>query len=174
MRFAVLVDDVVHLGAVEDEVVDAVAGDGVEGELEREAVIDVGVGGGVPDDAVAFGGDEEGDGYVGVVLGDFDGGAAIVEHAALVLAEAVEGFGGVGPEAVDDVEGGVVVEGDGVVGAGDAVAFAEEGLVVGCGEGEVAAGEGDGGGEGGGFEGGEFFVLGELKGCTFAGLVWGE
>ncbi len=41
---AVLVDDVVHLGAVEEEVVDAVAGDGVEGELEGEAVVDVGVG----------------------------------------------------------------------------------------------------------------------------------
>ncbi len=66
---AVLVDDVVHLGAVEDEVVDAVAGDGVKGELEGEAVVDVGVGCGVPDDAVAFGGEEKGDGYVGVVLG---------------------------------------------------------------------------------------------------------
>ena len=138
---AVLVDDVVHLRAVEDEVVDAVAGDGIEGELEGEAVVDVGVGGGVPNDSVALGGEEKGDGHVGVVLGDFDGGAAIVEHAALVLAEAVEGFGGVGPETVDDVEGGVAVEGDGRVGAGDAVAFAEKGLVVGSREGEVAAGE---------------------------------
>src|SRR5207249_3935361 len=34
--------------------------------------------------------------------------------------------------------------------------------------------EGDGGGEGGGFEGCEFFVFGELEGCAFAGLVWGK
>ena len=170
---AVLVDDVIHLGTVEDEVVDAVAGEGVEGELEGEAVVDVSVGCGVPDDAVAFGGDEERDGYVGVVLGDFDGGAAIVEHAALVLAEAVEGFGGVGPEAIYYVEGAVAVEGDGVVGAGDAVSFAKEGLVVRCGVGQVAAGEGDRGRELRGFDGGGFFVAAELEGCAFAGLVRG-
>ncbi len=67
-----------------------------------------------------------------------------------MLAEAVEGFGGVGPEAVYDVVGGVAVEGDGVVGAGDAVSFAEQGFVIGCGVGEVAAREGDGDGEFGG------------------------
>ncbi len=102
---------------------------------------------------------------------EFDGGAAIVEHAALVLAETIKGLGGVGPEAVYDVEGGVAVEGDCVVGAGDAVSFAQQGLVVGYGVGEVAACEGDGGGESGGLEGCGFFVFAELERCAFAGLV---
>ena len=67
-----------------------------------------------------------------------------------MLAEAVEGFGDVGAEAVDDVVGLLVVDGGGFVGAGDLIAFAEEVggcavVVVGCrvgfGVGEVSGAE---------------------------------
>ena len=65
---AVVVDDGVELGAVEEVVVDGVGGEGVEVGFEGEAVVEVGEGGGVPEDGVALGGEEQRDGDVGVVL----------------------------------------------------------------------------------------------------------
>ena len=65
---AVVVDDGVELGAVEEVVVDGVGGEGVEVGFEGEAVVEVSEGGGVPEDGVALGGEEQGDGDVGVVL----------------------------------------------------------------------------------------------------------
>ena len=96
-----------------------------------------------------------------------------------MLAEAVEGFGDVGAEAVDDVVGLLGVDGGGLVGAGDLIAFAEEvggcavvvvGSGVGFRVGQVAGFEGEGDFDGGGGEGGGFVVLGEGELCAGAGV----
>ena len=67
-------------------------GVGREADLGREAIVEPGHRGGVPEDAIALGRDHERDGDVGVGLREFDGRSAVVEHAALVLAQSVDGF----------------------------------------------------------------------------------
>jgi hypothetical protein len=78
--------------AVDEVVVDAVGDFGAEIERVHEAVVHAAARGVVPEDAVAVGGDEQRNGDVGVFLRQIDGFAAIVPHAGLVLAEAVEAF----------------------------------------------------------------------------------
>ncbi len=97
-------NDGVHLRAVEDVVVDLRRGHRLQVQLEREAIVDVAEGSGVPENGVALARDEKRDGDVGVVLAEFDDAAAVVEHAALVLAETVKRLVVVGTKAVFDVE----------------------------------------------------------------------
>ena len=101
---AVLMKDRVHLRAVEDVVVNLRRGHRLQVQIEGKAVVDVAEGGGVPEDGVAFARNQQRDGDVGVVLAKLDGAAAVVEHAALMLTEPVQRFGGIGAEAVLDVE----------------------------------------------------------------------
>ena len=116
---AVLVDGFVGGRAVAEVVVDGgggfggPAGDvfagGLGGRLFRGPLIgcglcgsnwgadgNVGDGGVVPEEEVAFVGEERGDGDFAVFLEEAEGVAAVVHEALLVLAEAEEGFVGEG------------------------------------------------------------------------------
>ena len=130
-QVAVAVDDRVHLGAVDEVVVNRVAGQGGELEREREAVVDLGERGGVPHQRVAAAGDQQRNGDIGVVLRQQHGAAAVVEHAALVLAQAVVGLVGVGKEAVGHVVGLLAVDQGRLVGARHGIALAQQRCAVG-------------------------------------------
>ena len=87
-----------------------------------------------------------------------------------MLAEAVDGFGLVGREAIGDAVGLLAVQGLGRVGARERAAFAEEVFAGEGGEGEVAVVEGERDGDRGGLQRGADAVLGEVKVCARAGL----
>jgi hypothetical protein len=129
------VDDRVHLGAVEEVVVDGLARQRTERQLERKTVVDVGKRGGIPHDRVTLARNKQRDRDVGVVLPEFDRGAAVVEHAALVLTQSIERFAHRWSKAVRNVVGRLAIQFDGVVGARDPVALVQERVAVGRGKG---------------------------------------
>ena len=179
---AVVVDEGVEVRAVEDVVIDAVGGLGGELELAGEAVIHADAGGGVPEDTVAVGREQQRDGDVAVGLRELDGGAAVVEDAGLVLAEAVEAFEGVGQEAVADGVGGPAGDGGGRVAARLDVVLLEHGLAGGVLQAEGTGGEvhadGELGGVGAGAAGGGAVEDGGGLGLAGGGdpgfRVWGR
>ena len=123
---AVLVENGVDLRAVEEVVIDRLAGDGSQLQLKRKAIVEVGERRRVPHQPVALARNQQRDRDIGVVLAQLDRGAAIVEHAALMLAQPVERFRDRGRKAVRDAVGVIAIELDRLIGARDAVAFVQQ------------------------------------------------
>jgi len=123
---AILVDDLVHLRAVEEVVVDGVACVGGEDHFAVEAVVELGSGGGVPEQAVALGGDEQRYGDLGIGLRELDDVVAEVHRAALMLAKPVERLFDGQIELLLHAQHGVAVPGDGLIFARDVAGFGQQ------------------------------------------------
>ena len=138
-QVAVLVDDGVHLRAVEEVVVDRFAGHGAEGDFGGKAIVDVGEGRRVPHQPITLARYQQRNCDVGIVLTQFDGRAAVVEHTALMLPKTVEGLDRNGREAVGDAVGALAVHLRRLIGAGNAVSLAQQIVAVHRAKGQIAA-----------------------------------
>ena len=167
---AVLVKNGVDLRAVEEVVVDRLAGDGSELQIEREAIVKIGERRRVPHQPVALARNQQRDRDIGVVLTQFDCRSAIVEHAVLMLTQPVESFCNRWRKAVSDAVGVIAIEIDRLVGARDAVAFVQQRFSA-CGAKiEITALDMDCDLELRGFQGGQFRVLCEGEWRSGTGL----
>ncbi len=94
-QVAILVHDLIHLGPVDNVVIDRVRGQRTELKGQRKPVVRISERRGVPQERVALTGNQQRDGNVCVVLSQFDRAATIVEHPTLMLAETVKTLRGI-------------------------------------------------------------------------------
>src|SRR5580704_11547390 len=130
--------DPVDLRAIEEVVIDRLARDGSQLQIEREATLKPGERRRIPQHSVAFARNQQRDRDIGVVLAQLYRCSAIVEHAALMLTESVERFIDRGRKAVRDSVGLITIEFDWLVRARDAVAFIQQRLSAECADSEIA------------------------------------
>ena len=100
---AVCMDNPVHPRAIEHVVIHLAGGHRFKVQVQWKAVIHVGERGRVPQDSITLAGDQQGNGDIGVVLAQFQRAAPIVEEPALVLAQSIDGLGGIGRESSLDL-----------------------------------------------------------------------
>ena len=75
---------------------------------------------------IAFTRYQKWDGDIGVVLSKLDRAAAVIEHSALVLAQAIKTFRGIRPETIRDVECTFPIQLSRLIGARYGIAFAQQ------------------------------------------------
>src|ERR1019366_6091927 len=167
---AVLTENAVNLRAVEEVIIDRLAGDGSQLQIEREAIVEVGERRRVPQQPVALASSQHDHRAMGVVLTQLYCRSSIVEHATLMLTQSVESLCNRWRKAVCDAVGVIAIELDRLIGARYAVAFVQQRFSAGCPESEIAALDMDGDLKLCGLQGGHSRVLCEGERRSGAGL----
>ena len=119
-------DDFIHLRAIDKVVINRICGQRTELECQRKPVVRIGKRCGVPQQRIALAGNQKRDGDICVVLSQFNRTATVVEHSALVLAQAVEAFGDIRRETIRYVVDAFPVYLSRFIGTWDGIAFAQQ------------------------------------------------
>ena len=123
---SVRMENSVDLRAVKEVVINRLAGHRGQLHIEGKAIVEVSERRRVPHQPIAFARNQQRNRDIGVVLPQFHRGAAIVEHAALVLPQSIHRLRNCGRESVRDTIGVIAIELDRFVGPRDAGSFVQQ------------------------------------------------
>ena len=102
--------------------------DRTQTQVQWEAIVHVGKGGGIPHQGVALARQQQWNRDVSIVLAEFHSGSAVVEQATLMLSQTVESLREVRRKSIFDVQCFLSIQLDGFVSSRDRVSLPQKGL----------------------------------------------